>query len=157
MCNLKKVAGYVSASTIGFVCAMDNVISYLTSNTLPDMEQNPVAMSIIEHGGVVHLIELKAIGAVLAVVLSLVVIRTKFAVSVHVVAALQVVLLSYLLFEDSRPNRCLLMPTAILQFYTGSTPESTPFERGERLSTMEWEQRGVRWMEDGSRLKRSHE
>jgi hypothetical protein len=132
---------------------MDNTISHLTAAAIGGLEQNPIALDVIQDGGVVRLIELKAIGAIAAVLVSLVVIRTRYAIAVHVVAVLQLILLGGLLFADGRPGRDFDMPKQIVDFYAGHSPEEQP----ALLTSIEWQQRGIRWSADGSRVLRTGE
>jgi len=113
---------------IGAVCAFDNTLNVITARTLVDMEENSVALMVIDRAGVVGLVELKAIGALLAVAVSLTVIQTKYRIAVHAVATVQLALLLYLCFAidmnqpDAREALCsdpLLIPRLVFDFYVG--------------------------------------
>ena len=45
-------AGYAACLAIGVVCAFDNALNVITSETLGEFEQNAVASKVIDMGGI---------------------------------------------------------------------------------------------------------
>ena len=115
-------AGYFACLFIGVVCAFDNALNVITYETLPAAEENVVASIVISSVGVAGLVAVKAIGAVLAVSLCLLVIRTKYWIAVTVTAAVQLSLLLYLCFATGPVNQLgdlMLIPRLVVGFYAG--------------------------------------
>ena len=62
----------------GLISVYDNVMNVVFFNDLPRMEQNPIASWIISRGGVSSLVQIKAATTILAVVMMLGLIKTKY-------------------------------------------------------------------------------
>jgi hypothetical protein len=83
---------------IGSISAYDNVLCFLTIDTLEDSEQNPIALMIIKRLGVPGLISLKAVGTILATMIMVRLVYSKYYISILPVFIFQCGLLIYLTF-----------------------------------------------------------
>ena len=130
MPKLPAPYAYSMCFIIGAVGAFDNALNVITAQTLASLEENAAASRIIDSVGVVGLVELKAVGALLAVSLCLVVVRTKYWSAVAVTAAVQMALLCYLCFYIETGSNSysgimnfwgdpMLVPRMVFEFYTG--------------------------------------
>ena len=87
------------AFTSGLISVYDNVMNVLFYRTLPLDERNPVASVIIEHFGVVGLVEIKAYGTILGVAIMLGLIKTKYKFVLYPILIGQLALFYYLTFH----------------------------------------------------------
>ena len=131
MPKLPAPYAYSMCFIIGAVGAFDNALNVITAQTLASLEENAAASRIIDSVGVVGLVEMKAVGTLLAVAMCLVVVRTKYWAAVAVTAAVQIVLLCYLCFHPgTRRGPCpgllnvfgdpMLVPRIVFEFYVGN-------------------------------------
>jgi hypothetical protein len=88
------LASFVS----GLISVYDNVMNVIFYEDLPRTEQNPFASWLIEQVGVHGLVEIKALGTVLAVAIMLVLAKTKYKSSIWFVLLFQFLLFCYLTF-----------------------------------------------------------
>ena len=82
----------------GLISVYDNVMNVVFFDTLPRDEQNPFASWIIEKVGVEGLVEIKALGTVLAVAIMLMLAKTKYKSAIWSVFTFQLLLFCYLTF-----------------------------------------------------------
>ena len=82
----------------GAISAYDNVMNVVFYEQLPETEQNPYASWIISNAGVSGLVQIKAVGTILAVLLMLWLIKTKYRIVVIPVFLFQFGLFLYLTF-----------------------------------------------------------
>lgn len=83
---------------IGVISAYDNVLCFLTIDTLEENEQNPIALMIIKRLGVPGLISLKAVGTILATMIMVRLVYSKYYIAILPVFIFQMGLLIYLTF-----------------------------------------------------------
>ena len=108
----------------GLISVYDNVLNVVFYSSLPDDERNPFASRIIEEHGVAGLVEIKAMGTILAVMLMLVMIKTKYKFIVYPIFFIQFALFYFLTFHvnDMRNfwERDFGLPFfLVLEFYKG--------------------------------------
>ena len=101
---LKKLCSnfYTLAFTIfisGLISVYDNVMNVIFYDTLPIDERNPLASKIIDWCGVKGLVEIKATGTVLAVIVMLLLAKTRYKFVVYPVFLVQLWLFYYLTFH----------------------------------------------------------
>tara|TARA_Y100001973_G_C5166462_1_gene316476 strand:- start:744 stop:1166 length:423 start_codon:yes stop_codon:yes gene_type:complete len=101
---LKKLCSnfYTLAFTIfisGLISVYDNVMNVIFYDTLPIDERNPLASKIIDWYGVKGLVEIKATGTVLAVIVMLLLAKTRYKFVVYPVFLVQLWLFYYLTFH----------------------------------------------------------
>lgn len=101
---LKKLCSnfYTLAFTVfisGLISVYDNVMNVIFYDTLPIDERNPLASKIIEWYGVKGLVEIKATGTVLAVIVMLLLAKTRYKFVVYPVFLVQLWLFYYLTFH----------------------------------------------------------
>tara|TARA_Y100000592_G_scaffold61324_1_gene95813 strand:+ start:1125 stop:1532 length:408 start_codon:yes stop_codon:yes gene_type:complete len=82
----------------GLISAYDNVMNVVFYKTLPIDERNPYASWIIDNWGVYGLVTAKTIGTVAAVILMLMLIKTKYKFVIYPVFICQAILFFYLTF-----------------------------------------------------------
>lgn len=82
----------------GIISAYDNVMNVVFYDELPTTEQNPYASWIIRKAGVSGLVQIKAIGTVIAVALMLWLIKTKYRFVIIPVFLFQLGLFLYISF-----------------------------------------------------------
>lgn len=80
----------------GLVSVYDNVLNYVTMDTLESVEKNPVASWIISKVGVGGFIEVKAIGTIIAVIIMCGLVFTKWKWTIVPVFLFQFILFFYL-------------------------------------------------------------
>ena len=85
----------------GLISVYDNVMNVVFFEDLPRNEQNPVASLVIERMGVEGLVEIKAWGTIIAVVLMLLLTKTKYKMAIWGVFTFQFFLFCYLTFYAS--------------------------------------------------------
>ena len=83
----------------GLISVYDNVMNVIFYDTLPIDERNPLASKIIEWYGVKGLVEIKATGTVLAVIVMLLLAKTRYKFVVYPVFLVQLWLFYYLTFH----------------------------------------------------------
>lgn len=89
----------------GLISVYDNVMNVVFYEDLPRTEQNPQASWIIENlGGVAGLVQVKAITTIMAVVVMLGLIKTKYRVVIFPVFLFQLCLFYYLTFHTVERN-----------------------------------------------------
>ena len=88
------LASFVS----GLISVYDNVMNVVFFETLPENEQNPVASWIIEKIGVAGLVEIKALGTILAVAIMIMLAKTKYRTAIWAVLFFQALLFCYITF-----------------------------------------------------------
>lgn len=108
----------------GLISVYDNVLNVVFYSSLPNDERNPFASRIIEEHGVAGLVEIKAMGTILAVMLMLVMIKTKYKFIVYPIFFIQFALFYFLTFHvnDMRNfwERDFGLPFfLVLDFYKG--------------------------------------
>ena len=108
----------------GLISVYDNVMNVLFYHTLPLDERNPVASIIIEHFGVVGLVETKAYGTILGVTVMLALIKTKYKFILYPILVGQLALFYFLTFHVNNSvgfwNGDLGLPFRMfLEFYRG--------------------------------------
>ena len=91
------LASFVS----GLISVYDNVMNVVFFETLPENEQNPVASWIIEKIGVAGLVEMKALGTILAVAVMIMLAETKYRTAIWAVLFFQALLFCYITFYTS--------------------------------------------------------
>ena len=97
----KSVVPYLIMTFIaGLISVFDNVMNVVYMQTLPTEEKNPFASWIIENWGVVGLVEIKAIGPILAVALMCKLAYTKYKVAIIPIFLFQICLFLYLAFAS---------------------------------------------------------
>ena len=82
----------------GLISAYDNVMNVVFYKTLPIDERNPYASWIIDNWSVYGLVTAKTIGTVAAVILMLMLIKTKYKFVIYPVFICQAILFFYLTF-----------------------------------------------------------
>jgi hypothetical protein len=82
----------------GMISAYDNVMNVVFYDELPTTEQNPYASWIISKTGVSGLVQIKAIGTLIAVALMLWLIKTKYRFVIIPVFLFQLGLFLYITF-----------------------------------------------------------
>lgn len=93
---------YLSALAIfsaGLISVYDNVMNVIFFKSLQADEKNPIASWVIEHGGVEGLVETKAYTTMIAVVIMLLLTKTKFRFVIWPVLFFQLCLFYYLTFH----------------------------------------------------------
>lgn len=104
----------------GLVSVYDNVLNYVTMETLREQEQNPVASLIIESLGVYGLIYIKSLGTLVSVVIMLGIVYSRWRFAIIPVFIFQVGLFCYLTFYTSQyffgPDM-LAVPKLVMDFY----------------------------------------
>jgi len=107
----------------GMISVYDNVMNVVFFNDLPRTEQNPMASWIIDSGGVSLLVQVKAVTTILAVIVMLGLIKTKYRVVILPVFLFQLGLFCYLtVYVDSGDvfSRDVISPIQIFfEFYQG--------------------------------------
>lgn len=83
----------------GLISVYDNVMNVIFYETLPVDEINPVASRIIEKYGVVGLVEIKAVGTILALMLMICLIKTKYRLVIYPIFFVQLALFYFLTFH----------------------------------------------------------
>tara|TARA_Y100001973_G_C5125738_1_gene295072 strand:- start:461 stop:838 length:378 start_codon:yes stop_codon:yes gene_type:complete len=97
----KSVVPYLLMTFIaGLISVFDNVMNVVYADTLATEEKNPVASWIIEQWGVVGLVEIKAVGTVLAVALMCRLAYSKYRLAIIPVFLFQICLFLYLAFAS---------------------------------------------------------
>lgn len=102
--NLSVIPYLIMTFITGLISVFDNVMNVVYMKTLALGEQNPVASWIIERWGVAGLVELKAVGTILAVALMCRLAYTKYRVAIIPVFIFQVCLFLYLAFASVNPD-----------------------------------------------------
>ena len=107
--SLRKILSnkYVLAATTfisGLISAYDNVMNVVFYETLPMDEVNPYASWIIDNWGVYGLVTAKTVGTVAAVILMLMLIKTKYKFVIYPVFICQAILFFYLTFHTISYN-----------------------------------------------------
>ncbi len=106
----------------GLISAYDNVLSYLLMDSLEANEKNPMALWVIQNGGVASLIYLKAVGTITACLIMIRLVYCKWRITIIPVFVVQVMLFCYLSFYTGR-GFDLFVPDAwetirmVLEFY----------------------------------------
>jgi len=106
----------------GLIAVYDTVLSMVFAEWLPEMEQNPVASSIIEYAGVPLLVQWKAFGTLAAVLLMCGLVYTKYRISIVPVFMFQLVLFCYLTFftHTNFVSEDTFVPIRyVIEFYRG--------------------------------------
>ena len=108
----------------GLISAYDNVLNVVFFTSLPVDERNPFASRIIQEYGVAGLVEIKSVGTILAVMLMLAMIKTKYKFVIYPVFLFQFALFYFLTFyvNDMRNfwERDFGLPFfLVLDFYKG--------------------------------------
>jgi|14BtaG_2_1085337.scaffolds.fasta_scaffold211044_1 hypothetical protein len=88
--------------SIGVISAYDNVLCCVTIDTLEEEEQNPMALMIIKELGVAGLVVLKALGTLIASVIMVRLVYSKYYIAIVPVFIFQCFLLFYLSFYADR-------------------------------------------------------
>ena len=89
----------------GMISVYDNVMNVVFYEDLPRTEQNPLASWIIRNvGGVAGLVQVKAITTMMAVIVMLGLIKTKYRVVILPVFLFQLCLFYYLTFHTIEGN-----------------------------------------------------
>lgn len=83
---------------IGLVSVYDTYISIIYSQYLGMLEQNPIGKQLLKIGGLVLFIEVKAVCTVLSVLISFLLVKTKYRLAIIPVLLFQVGLFFYLNF-----------------------------------------------------------
>lgn len=108
----------------GLVSVYDNVLNYITMDTLAISEKNPIASRIIGQCGVAGFIQIKAISTLCAVAIMCGLVYTKWKWSIVPVFMFQVLLFFYLTCwaEEGFWNmRDMFSPLKlVIEFYIGS-------------------------------------
>ena len=89
----------------GLISVYDNVMNVIFFEGLEGNEKNPLASWIISNRGVEGLVEIKAITTILAVVIMLCLIKTRYRIIVWPVLAFQLSLFYYLTFHTSNTSQ----------------------------------------------------
>lgn len=116
----KRLAYFLMVFVCGIVSVYDNVLNYVTMETLREQEQNPVASMIIESLGVYGLIYIKSLGTLVSVVIMLCIVYSRWRFAIIPVFIFQVGLFCYLTFYTSQyffgPDM-LVVPKLVMDFY----------------------------------------
>ena len=107
--SLRKILSnkYVLAAITflsGLISVYDNVMNVVFYKTLPVDEVNPYASWIIDNWGVYGLVTAKTAGTITAVMLMLVLIKTKYKFVIYPVFLCQLILFFYLTFHTISYN-----------------------------------------------------
>lgn len=108
----------------GFVSAFDNVLNFITMETLESEEQNPLASMFILAYGIPMFIYIKALGTMASVAIMFLLVYSKYRVAVVGVFIFQLLLLFYLNFYSSHNLLSLDMFTVsrmVIDFYIQNT------------------------------------
>ncbi len=101
MFNKKSVIPYLVMTFIaGLISVFDNVMNVVYMETLATEEKNPIASWIISRWGIVGLVEIKAVGTILAVALMCRLSYTKYRLAIVPVFIFQLCLFFYLAFSS---------------------------------------------------------
>tara|TARA_R100000008_G_C3583235_1_gene170131 strand:- start:2091 stop:2492 length:402 start_codon:yes stop_codon:yes gene_type:complete len=129
MSFLKKISSsfLLLASLVflsGLISVYDNVMNVVFYEDLPRTEQNPVASWIISKAGVAGLVQTKAITTMIAVVVMLSLIKTKYRVVILPVFLFQLCLFFYLTFYTVGNNTFFISDWGraiklFIEFYQG--------------------------------------
>lgn len=90
----------------GFVCCYDNMLSVVYSESLPQLEQNPIGSYLIDTGGVGLFVVVKAVTTVLVVMFLYGLSLTRYRSIVILAAIFQAGLFLYLNFYDIWKYSC---------------------------------------------------
>lgn len=108
---------------IGLVSVYDNVLNVLYSSTLYAQEQNPVAKSIIEHCGVEGLVYFKAAGTIIATLICVGLVYSKYKKILVLLLLGQITLFCYLTFSGGSSQKSLTFTATpaedFMSFYVG--------------------------------------
>lgn len=94
----KRILYLLLTFVIGIVGVYDTVLSVVFSQTLPQIEMNPLCRWIIEEGGVKELVLWKSAGTLAGIVILIYITYTKFRICVPIVFFLALILFFYLTF-----------------------------------------------------------
>jgi len=129
MSFLKKISKKFLLSALliflsGLISVYDNVMNVVFYSELPVMEQNPYASWLIGKTGVSGLIEIKAIGTIVSVILMFALTKTKYRGVIIPVFIFQIMLFCYLSFYTNDYNTIgesdLFVPVKLFfEFYQG--------------------------------------
>ena len=107
----------------GLIAVYDTILSMVFAEWLPEMEQNPVASSIIEYAGVPLLVQWKAFGTLAAVLLMCGLVYTKYRISIVPVFMFQLALFCYLTFSTDInfiSEHTFVPIKYVIEFYQGN-------------------------------------
>jgi len=82
----------------GLIAVYDTILTIVFAQFLPEMEQNPVASAVINYGGVPLLVQIKAVGTMVASVFMCALVYTRYRISIIPVFIIQLLLFGYLTF-----------------------------------------------------------
>lgn len=85
----------------GAISAYDNTLNFITMDSLKDLEENPVAKVIIQQSSVCDFIMLKAISTLIAVLLMIRLVYTRYRIAIIPVFFFQLWLFCYLSFYST--------------------------------------------------------
>jgi len=106
----------------GLVSVYDNVLNLLTMDVLKEQEQNPLASYVIEYWGVEGLICIKAFTTMMAVLLMIRLVYSRWRIVIMPVFIFQTVLFCYLTFYTTSGfwARDMFRPLEmVIEFYQG--------------------------------------
>jgi len=95
---MKNKTYFVLIFMIGLISAYDNILTFKFSDNIIHTEQNPVGLHIMKTYGVPVFMAIKAMGTICAVILSFMLIKTKYKRAIWAVFIIQLLLLFYLTF-----------------------------------------------------------
>lgn len=84
---------------IGVISAYDNTLSFIHAELLPESEQNPMGLYIINNYGVYSFVKAKMIGTLLSVLLMCSLIKNKFRVVIPFIFFFQLWLFYYITYS----------------------------------------------------------
>ena len=95
---MKNKTYFVLIFMIGLISAYDNILTFKFSDNIIHTEQNPVGLHIMKTYGVPVFMAIKAVGTICAVILSFMLIKTKYKRAIWAVFIIQLLLFFYLTF-----------------------------------------------------------
>ena len=82
----------------GLICCFDNVMTVIYSETIFEMEQNPIGSFLLAKGGVRLFVEVKALTTIAAIALMIGLIKTKYRMLIPAVFGAKLIFFFYLTF-----------------------------------------------------------
>jgi hypothetical protein len=95
---MKNKTYFILIFFIGLISAYDNLLTLKFADIIIETEENPVGLLIIKKYGVYVFMAIKAVGTICAVILSFLLLKTKYKRAIWAVFILQLLLFFYLTF-----------------------------------------------------------
>ena len=95
---MKNKTYFILIFLIGLISAYDNLLTLKFADIIIEVEENPVGILIMKKYGVSVFMAIKAVGTICAVILSFILLKTKYKKAIWAVFILQLLLFFYLTF-----------------------------------------------------------